>query len=92
MHSTCVYVCVCDLQITHQTVDWSAFGFCGRDGRQSTYWLGSQGANTACHYDTYGCNLVAQIYGRYIYLLSLYVAVYKHFHLESVCEQRFLFV
>jgi len=45
-------------------VDWSAFGFDGRDGTQSTFWLGSQGAYSVCHYDTYGCNLVAQIYGR----------------------------
>ena len=50
-------------------VDWSAFGFNERDGAQSTFWLGSQGAYTVCHYDTYGCNLVAQIYGRYIFVI-----------------------
>jgi len=60
------------VHVTDQMVDWSVFGFNGRDGAQSTYWLGSQGAYTVCHYDTYGCNLVAQIYGRYIQLLSLY--------------------
>jgi len=47
-----------------QMVDWSVLGFSGRDGTQSTFWLGSQGCYTVCHYDTYGCNLVAQIYGR----------------------------
>jgi len=49
-----------------QMVDWSVFGLSGRDGTQSTFWLGSRGAYTVCHYDTYGCNLVAQIYGRYV--------------------------
>lgn len=45
-------------------IDWSAFGFDGRDGTQSTLWVGSRGANTPCHYDTYGCNLVAQLSGK----------------------------
>jgi len=59
------------VQIVIQMVKWSAFGFDGRDGTQSTFWLGSQGAYTVCHYDTYGCNLVAQIYGRYMQLIIL---------------------
>lgn len=29
-----------------------------------TFWLGSRGAHTPCHYDTYGCNVVVQVYGR----------------------------
>ena len=58
-----LHVCVC-VCITGQMVDWSVLGFSGRDGTQSTFWLGSQGAYTVCHYDTYGCNLVAQIHGR----------------------------
>ncbi|XP_067938228.1 HSPB1-associated protein 1 homolog isoform X2 [Watersipora subatra] len=45
-------------------VDWSTFGFTDRDGRASTFWMGSKGAYTPCHYDTYGCNLVAQLYGK----------------------------
>lgn len=47
-----------------KAVRWSDFGFRNRDGQQSTVWIGSQGATTPGHYDTYGCNLVAQIYGR----------------------------
>ncbi|ELU03608.1 hypothetical protein CAPTEDRAFT_166923 [Capitella teleta] len=47
-----------------KSVDWSAFGFKGRGGKESTMWLGSRGASTVCHVDTYGCNLVAQIHGR----------------------------
>ena len=45
------------------SVDWSLFGFKGRDGRDSTLWMGSEGAHTPCHYDTYGCNFVAQLSG-----------------------------
>ncbi|XP_051760890.1 HSPB1-associated protein 1 homolog isoform X3 [Ctenopharyngodon idella] len=47
-----------------QDVVWSDFGFPGRDGRDSTLWIGTQGANTPCHLDSYGCNLVFQIQGR----------------------------
>ena len=45
-------------------IDWSPFGFEGRGGADSTLWAGSDEAYTPCHYDTYGCNLVAQIWGR----------------------------
>ena len=45
-------------------IDWGVFGFDGRNGTSSTFWLGSKGAYTPCHYDTYGCNLVAQLFGR----------------------------
>ncbi|XP_067687799.1 HSPB1-associated protein 1 homolog [Haliotis asinina] len=47
-----------------KSVDWSVFGLSGRDGKDSTIWIGSECASTPCHYDTYGYNLVAQIYGR----------------------------
>ena len=49
--------CVC-----LQSVDWTSFGFPERTGVQSTFWFGSDGACTPCHYDTYGCNLVLQVY------------------------------
>ncbi|XP_014937769.1 HSPB1-associated protein 1 isoform X2 [Acinonyx jubatus] len=45
-------------------VIWSDFGFPGRNGRQSTLWIGSMGAHTPCHLDSYGCNLVFQVQGR----------------------------
>ncbi|XP_059418249.1 HSPB1-associated protein 1 homolog [Carassius carassius] len=48
-----------------QDVLWSEFGFPGRDGRDGTLWIGTQGANTPCHLDSYGCNLVFQIQGRF---------------------------
>ncbi|KAM6223948.1 HSPB1-associated protein 1 [Rhynchocyon petersi] len=47
-----------------QDVMWSDFGFPGRNGRESTLWVGSQGAHTPCHLDSYGCNLVFQVQGR----------------------------
>ncbi|CAG2210944.1 HSPBAP1 [Mytilus edulis] len=47
-----------------KAVDWSVFGLDNRDGNDSTIWIGSEGCYTNCHYDTYGFNLVAQIYGR----------------------------
>ncbi|XP_060630646.2 HSPB1-associated protein 1 isoform X2 [Anolis sagrei] len=47
-----------------QDVVWSDFGFEGRNGRDSTLWIGSRGANTPCHLDSYGCNLVLQVQGR----------------------------
>lgn len=45
-------------------VDWARLlGGSRRDGAQSTMWLGSSGAHTPAHYDTYGLNLVAQCFG-----------------------------
>lgn len=45
-------------------IKWSEFGFEGRNGRESTLWIGTEGSNTPCHQDTYGCNLVLQVQGR----------------------------
>ncbi|KAG7502281.1 hypothetical protein JOB18_017412 [Solea senegalensis] len=47
-----------------EDVRWPDFGFEGRDGRESTLWIGTEGANTPCHQDSYGCNLVLQVQGR----------------------------
>lgn len=33
------------------------------------FWLGSSGANTPCHYDTYGFNIVVQVFGQKSWLL-----------------------
>ncbi|XP_054063993.1 HSPB1-associated protein 1 isoform X2 [Rissa tridactyla] len=50
-----------------QDIRWSDFGFPGRSGKESTLWIGSEGANTPCHLDSYGCNLVLQVQGRIPY-------------------------
>jgi HSPB1-associated protein 1 len=46
-----------------RAIDWGVFGFESRNGNESTLWVGTEGACTPCHYDTYGCNLVAQLWG-----------------------------
>lgn len=46
-------------------VNWSCFGF-DRSGKDSTLWIGSKGSHTNCHQDTYGCNLIAQLHGRFV--------------------------
>ncbi|CAD6231884.1 GSCOCG00001635001-RA-CDS [Cotesia congregata] len=51
-----------------EAVDWKLFGF-EKSGRDSTLWIGSKGAHTNCHQDTYGCNLIAQLHGRKEWLL-----------------------
>lgn len=47
-----------------EAIDWSVMGFVGRGGADSTLWVGSEESYTPCHYDTYGCNLVGQLWGR----------------------------
>ncbi|CAL9689757.1 unnamed protein product [Knipowitschia caucasica] len=47
-----------------EDVQWCDFGFEGRGGKESTLWVGTAGANTPCHLDSYGCNLVLQVQGR----------------------------
>lgn len=44
-------------------ISYSKLGF--EEVQDISFWLGSQGAHTSCHYDTYGCNIVVQVYGRY---------------------------
>ncbi|KAF4531961.1 hypothetical protein B566_EDAN010208 [Ephemera danica] len=52
-----------------KSFNWGSLGFPERGGKDSTLWISSQGAHTPCHVDTYGCNLVAQIYGRKQWIL-----------------------
>ena len=49
------------------SINWSKLDFgsnLGKDGKDTTFWLGCNGASTPCHYDSYGYNLVAQIKGK----------------------------
>lgn len=48
-----------------QQISWSSFGFPELTANESTLWVGSKGAHTPCHQDTYGRNIVVQVYGRY---------------------------
>ena len=52
-----------------QDINWACLGFPTRTGEHSTFWMGSDESFTPCHYDSYGCNLVAQLYGKKKWLL-----------------------
>lgn len=56
-----------DLQGTH-AMDMSFCGF-PEISDEITIWLGSTGAHTSCHYDSYGRNVVVQAYGRKRWIL-----------------------
>lgn len=53
--------------------DFGYFGF-SEVKDDITFWLSSTDAHTPCHFDTYGCNIVVQVYGRY--------NNYFNFHIE----------
>jgi HSPB1-associated protein 1 len=45
-------------------IEWGRAGIERPDAAaESTFWFGSTGASTACHMDSYGVNLVAQLHG-----------------------------
>ncbi|XP_022190492.2 HSPB1-associated protein 1 homolog isoform X3 [Nilaparvata lugens] len=52
-----------------ESVSWARLGFTELKGIDSTMWLGSKGAHTPCHKDSYGLNLVAQLYGKKAWIL-----------------------
>ncbi|KAH8342110.1 hypothetical protein KR059_012353 [Drosophila kikkawai] len=49
-------------------IDFSSFGF-PEHGNDFSLWLGSEQANTPCHYDTFGVNIVVQVHGCKSWLL-----------------------
>lgn len=50
-----------------KSISFAKFGF--ENAEDIIFWLGSKGANTPCHYDTYGFNIVVQIFGRKSWLM-----------------------
>ncbi|RZF47562.1 hypothetical protein LSTR_LSTR009098 [Laodelphax striatellus] len=52
-----------------ESVSWASVGFPELKGEDSTMWLGSKGAHTPCHMDSYGLNLVAQLHGKKAWIL-----------------------
>jgi len=49
--------------------DWSFTGLTGRNGHDTTLWIGTKGAHTPCHQDSYGYNLVVQLIGSKTWIL-----------------------
>lgn len=49
-------------------LDWRDLGL-SVDVDETVIWMGSEGAGTAAHYDTYGYNVVVQIFGTKEWLL-----------------------
>lgn len=52
------------------TLNWHEFGI-NMSSKDSTLWIGSKGAHTICHQDTYGCNFVTQTHGRSLFFHCL---------------------
>ncbi|XP_047994667.1 HSPB1-associated protein 1 homolog [Leguminivora glycinivorella] len=50
-------------------VSWQKFGYPDKGAADSTLWVGSSGAHTPAHQDTYGYNIVAQLYGKKRWIL-----------------------
>jgi len=44
--------------------NWAKLGFPEKNAESSTFWAGTKGSYTPCHFDTYSCNLVCQVFGR----------------------------
>lgn len=57
------------LEQSNMTTPWNHVGFSEQGIDETTLWIGSRGAHTPCHMDTYGCNLVAQVIGRKQWIL-----------------------
>ncbi|VDN13427.1 unnamed protein product, partial [Dibothriocephalus latus] len=52
-----------------EDVSWNALSPHFPKKSDSTFWLGTSGSHTACHYDTYGVNFVLQVFGQKRWIL-----------------------
>ncbi|CAH2045623.1 unnamed protein product, partial [Iphiclides podalirius] len=50
-------------------VSWKKFGYASKSSLDSTLWIGSRGAHTPAHQDTYGFNIIAQLHGKKRWIL-----------------------
>uniref|UniRef100_A0A182MJV4 JmjC domain-containing protein n=1 Tax=Anopheles culicifacies TaxID=139723 RepID=A0A182MJV4_9DIPT len=74
-------------------INFAYFGFPEVE-EDITFWIGSAQAHTPCHYDTYGCNIVVQVFGRKSWTLlppeAKLTPVRVPFEESSVyCEENF---
>lgn len=53
-----------NIKLAEKITSWESLGFSELTAKDSTIWIGTDGANTPCHLDTYGSNIVCQIYGK----------------------------
>ncbi|KAG6465479.1 HSPB1-associated protein 1 [Manduca sexta] len=53
----------------YKDISWKQFGYPGKGATDTTLWVGSKGAHTPAHQDTYGVNIVAQLYGKKRWIL-----------------------
>ncbi|XP_052863667.1 HSPB1-associated protein 1 homolog [Anopheles cruzii] len=74
-------------------INFACFGFPSVD-EDISFWIGSPNAHTPCHYDTYGCNIVVQVFGKKSWILfppeTKLTPVRVPFEESSVyCEENF---
>ncbi|CAG9789210.1 unnamed protein product [Diatraea saccharalis] len=50
-------------------VSWKDFGYSNKGASDTTLWVGNKGAHTPAHQDTYGFNIVSQVYGKKLWIL-----------------------
>ncbi|XP_019873243.2 HSPB1-associated protein 1-like isoform X2 [Aethina tumida] len=50
-------------------INWKVFGFPEINYEKSTFWFGSKNSHTSLHQDSYGYNLILQIYGKKMWIL-----------------------
>ncbi|XP_047033883.1 HSPB1-associated protein 1 homolog [Helicoverpa zea] len=53
----------------YKGVSWEQFGYSDKGASDATLWVGSSGAHTPAHKDTYGVNIVTQLYGKKRWIL-----------------------
>lgn len=51
----------CREDVVNESLPWKELGFTDKLGVDGTMWVGTAGAHTLCHYDTYGYNIVVQV-------------------------------
>ncbi|CAB3248931.1 unnamed protein product [Arctia plantaginis] len=53
----------------YKDISWKQFGYSDKGAADATLWVGSSGAHTPAHQDTYGVNIVTQLFGKKRWIL-----------------------
>ncbi|KAJ8963427.1 hypothetical protein NQ318_018907 [Aromia moschata] len=59
-----------DVESLRKNISWASLGFSDITADDTTIWIGSKGAHTPCHVDTYGFNLIFQVFGKKLWIIS----------------------